>query len=120
MNIYDVSQENYFLIHFNIFGPGSRCTSRQACYFNISVGGQILRESSKMILVCSCKRCAVHQVLFRQDRHDMGYQEVEVSVMAIAFGDSILQSKHSRVFVKRLKGSYKAYAESEEKEAKGR
>lgn len=79
-----------------------------------------MRESPEMIFVCSGKRCAVHQVLFWRDRHDTGYQGVDMSVMAITFQDPILQSKHLRVFIKGLKGSSKGYDKGEEIEGIGR
>ena len=43
-----------------------------------------------------------------------------MSVMAIIFQDSILQSKHLRVFNRHLKSSYKRFHKGEEKEGIGR
>lgn len=80
------------------------------------MGGQVLREISKMILIRCCKCCAVHQVLFQREERDMGYQEAEASVRAVSLQNSTLQSQHSRVSFKRFKGSHKGHDKDVEKE----
>lgn len=46
----------------------------------------------------------------------MGYQEAEASVRAVSLQNSTLQSQHSKVSFKRLKGSHKGHDKHVEKE----